>query len=193
MADPVYPVHRVTAGEDHFDLAGLMSDEMAQVKAWTGHKNRAEFYQAMQDEDPDALTAAFSLVKWRKESKLPRWGEVRVCLDDLRWSRVVDNRQVELIAEERDGKPLIVQVDGNGDPLKEGDSYLEPTGADGEKLGFVLPKTPEGHLRWRFTDTGEDVRPTEQPPTSGSSGSPSTAKTPRSSGSGSGTKTTEAA
>lgn len=195
MAEPVIPVHRITADDGtHFDLADLMSDEMAQIKSWTGCKNRAEFYDALRQEDPDAITAAFTLVKRRNGEPDAAFRGTRVNLDRLVWTRVVDDRPVDLIVEERDGEPLIVQLDKKGDPLTDDQgAYLDPTYADDEIRGFVLLKTPEGHLRWRYVDTGEEVRPTEEPPASGSSGSPSTEKTRRGSDSTSGTQSTNAA
>lgn len=193
MADPVQPIHRLTHDKEHFDLADLWSDEMAQVKSWTGFSNRQEFYQALQNEDADAVVAAFSLVKWRAENKVPRWSEVRVNMNALAWSRIVGDREVAVLLEERDGKPLVVQVDKNNEPIKDAKGgYLDPTGADDERVGFALLKTDEGYLRWKFTDTGEEVRPTTEP-TSGQNDSPSTAKKRSSSASGSGTGATEAA
>src|SRR4051794_2346867 len=187
MADPV---HRLSCGDEHFDLAGLMSDEMAHVKSWTQLKNRRDFYQALQDEDPDAVTAAFTLARRRDGNPNCRFSEVKVNLDDLIWSRHIDGRKVEVSYDAADdGSPLQVLLDDRFRPLRNSDGgYLLPTGEEGERVGpAVLFDGDE--IRWRYTDTGEDVNPTVQPATSGSTGSPTTATKRRGGGSDSGTPT----
>lgn len=197
MADPVIPINRVTIGDLYFDLAALMSDEMEQVSIWTGgaYKNRQEFYAALREELPRAVVAALHVAKWRKTGEKPRYDDKwRVNLDDIRWSRHVGGKAVDVSMEkDSDGAPLVVVVDAKGQPVRDGKNYKLPTGDEGEKVGFILHKDEDGNLRWYYVDTGEDVRPTQMPATSGSTGSPSTATKPPRSASASGTPTTDAA
>ena len=197
MADLVIPVRRVTIGDLYFDLANLMSDEMEQVSIWTGgaYKNRQEFYAALGDEIPPAIVAAMHLAKWRKTGEKPRYDDKwRVNLDDIQWMRHVGGRAVDVKMEkDADGSPLLVVVDAKGEPVKDGKNYKLPTGDEAENVGFALHKDDDGNLSWYYTDTGEDVRPTKAPATSGSTGSPSTATKRERSASVSGTPTTDAA
>lgn len=176
MADPVL---RVTSGDQHFDFAGLMAHEMVQVQKWTGIEKRREFHKAIRDEVPSAVLAAFTLVEWRAAGTddPPRWGSAKVDLDALAWSWHVDGRAVDMVVEtDDDGRKLLAVLDERGNPKRDGDGFVEPTGDPDERVGVVPILDDEGNTQWRYADTGEDIRPTEPPATRGSTGSTTTAK-----------------
>ena len=161
MADPV---RRITSGDKHFDFAGLMSNEMIQVTKWTGIEKRSDFHQAILNGDATAAQAAFTVVAWRElgptnEVDPPRWGSVVVDVDDLKGFLHVDGRRVELLYErEENGDPLFVLADKDGLPVKDGKGkYVKPTGAEGEQKAIVPLLHPDGSLKYKFVDTGEEV------------------------------------
>jgi hypothetical protein len=182
------PVRRIVSGDKHFDFSGLMAHEMIQVTKWTGIEKRRDFYAKILEEDPLALQAAFALVEWRasESEEPPRLNVAKVDLDDTKGFLHIDGRKVELLMErDSDGEPLLVVINDQGEPVpgnKKG-SYRLPTGAvddDGkptEKVGIVPLKHPDGSWRYRYVDTGEDVDPTPETATPGSTGSSTTAKT----------------
>lgn len=175
MADPV---SRLSCGDEYLELRGLMSDEMALVKRWTGLKNRQAFYDALIDEDPEAIQAAFTLARRRATDKpeAVRFNQTRVNLDDLRWTRVVDGRQVDWRVElDDDGKPLMACLDDQGRPMRDEDGeFVKPSGSRDERVGPVLILTDDGKPSWFYVDSGDDVLPTTEPTTSGSNGSSTT-------------------
>lgn len=194
MADPVIPVHRLSCGDEYFDLSDLWSDEMAQVKSWTGLKNKAEFHAALKEEDPDAVAAAFTIARRRGGDKGCRFSAVRVNLDLLKWSRHLDGRTVEVDYDKNDdGSAVEVVFDpAKQMPVLEGGEFVLPTGDEDEVVGPAVHYDESGNLLWRYVDTGEQVRPTSQPAPSGTTGSPSTETTSGDgSDSGSGTPMTD--
>lgn len=164
MADPVL---RITHGDDSFDLRGLTAQEMAKVKTETGFRNRQEFFDAITDEDPAAILAAFLLARIRKGEK-PRWDDIDVNLDDVIAGFYDDTgRQVE----------PVIQTDDDGRPVLR----------DGVPVG---ERDEQGNLKWRYVDSGDPVPPTGSAETTSS---PDTTPKPgESSASGSGIPTTVA-
>lgn len=153
MADPKL---RITHDGDTFDLRGLTAKEMAKVKTETGFKNRAEFFDAITEEDPDALIAAFVIARTRKGETV-RWSDVDIDLDKVEAGYYDDDdREVEPVFETVDGELLLVKRDDDGRVLKDdGGNYIpDPNGSP------VGKRDDRGRLIWRYADTGEEVPPT---------------------------------
>lgn len=130
MADPTMVI---SFGDEEFRLAGLKASEMLKVKAWTGCKNRQEWFTAISDEDPEALLAALVIAKQRKGENL-RFSDADFEFDDLDGKFVDDQgREVEPVLELND--------DGS---MKKDDA------------GAPIPaKDEHGHPQWRAVESGE--------------------------------------
>lgn len=154
MAEPVL---RITHDGFSFDLRGLTAKEMAKVKTETGLKNRREFFDAITDEDPEALIAAFVLARTRAGETV-RWADVDVDLDDVQAAYYDDtDREVEPVFEtNEDGSLLLIKRDDNDRPLRDerGDFIPDPNGSP------VGKRDARGALQWRYVDSGDLVPPT---------------------------------
>lgn len=177
------PVLRISYDGHHFDLRGLKAKEMAQVKTETGLRSRREFFDAITDEDPDAMIAAFALAR-RREGENVRWSDVDVDLDQVEAGYYDDtDREVEPVFEMDGDSLLLVKRDENDRPLRD-DSGAYIRDPNGSPVG---KRDEQGRLVWRYVDTGEPVPPTDSAVTS----SPPTTPTPgESSESDSGTRLT---
>lgn len=170
MAEPVL---RITHGDYSFDLRGLTAKEMAKVKAETGFANRREFFDAITDEDPNAIIAAFVLARTRNDEKV-RWDDIDVDLDEVRAAYYDStDREVEPVFETNDdGSMLLVKWTDDGRAVKdEAGKYIPDP--NGEPIG---KRDKHGRLIWRYVDTGEEVPPTGSAETTTSS--PATTSTP---------------
>lgn len=150
MAEPVL---RITHGDYTFDFRGLTAKEMAKVKTETGFTNRGEFFDAITDEDPNAMIAAFVLARTR-QGETVRWGDVDVDLDTVEAGYYDDtDRQVEPVFQTDDDGSLVLDDDGDPKPSRD----------------------KQGRVIWRYVDTGEEVPPTDSAETTPS---PATTPTP---------------
>lgn len=152
-------------GEKELLVKGIMLDELIQVCSWGGYKNKAEWIQAFNDEQPLALQAGYALAVWRETKQKPKLAELNFDTDTVD-SRMVDEtgQTVELVFETNE--------DGT---LKLTDSKPVPSLND------------QGRLQFRYTESGELV------PTEGAqeATSPTPRKRGSSSGSASSTPTSE--
>lgn len=155
MADPKL---RITHDGVSFDLRGLTAKEMARVKTETGLRNRGEFFDAITDEDPDALIAAFVIARTRAGETV-RWSDVDVNLDDVEAGYFDDSdREVEPVFETAgDGSLLLVKRDDDGRVLKDDKGHYIPD-PNGTPVG---KRDDRGRLIWRYVDGSGDVPPTE--------------------------------
>lgn len=134
----------VTHGDDTFKLKGLMASEFSKVKKWTGgdYVNHHDWFRAILNHDPDAILAAFTLLRFR-ENPETRWGDVDVDLTvvESRWCDD-DGRAVRMRYQTDDDGNLKVDDDGLPIPVRDG-------------------KNPV----WEYVDTGDAVPPTPSPET----------------------------
>ena len=151
------PVLRIRHGEYTFDLRGLTAKEMAKVKTETGLKNRREFFDAITDEDPEALIAAFVIARLRAGEQV-RWADVDLDLDDVEAGYYDDtDREVEPVFETvEDGSLLLIKRDDSDRPVKDdkGNFIPDPNGSP------VGKRDSKGNLLWRYVESGEPVPPT---------------------------------
>lgn len=154
MAEPVL---RITHGDHSFSFRGLTAKEMAKVKTETGLANKQAFFDAIIDDDPDALIAAFVLARTRAGEKV-RWDDVDINLDDVQAAYYDEtDREVEPVFETDDNdRILLVKRDEAGRPVKDNGKWV--TATDGEPVG---KRDKQGRLIWRYVDTGEEVPPTD--------------------------------
>lgn len=135
MADPVV---LIGFGDEEFALAHVTVQEMAKVKSWTAFRNRNVWFDAIRDEDPDALIAAYVLVKQRKGESV-RFSEVDFDLDSLT-AKLVDETgsEIEPVLERNaDGS---IKTDAKGQPVPALDA--------------------QGRVQWVYTSNGAPVPPT---------------------------------
>lgn len=162
MAEPVL---RVTYDGHTFDLRGISAKEMARVKTETGLANRREFFDAITDEDPNALIAAFVLARTRAGESV-RWDDVDVVLDEVEAGYYDDtDREVEPVYEMDGDSLLLVKRDDNDRPVKDAQGEYIPD-PNGSPIG---KRDKRGNLIWRYVDTGEEVPPTDSVETQSSS------------------------
>lgn len=129
------------AGED-IPTAGITVQEMRQVKLWTGATTRREWMTAILAEDPDALIAAYCIAQRRHGEDLS-FKDADFDLDTLTARFVApDGREVEPKVERDRAKSP--KLDDKGQPIP------------------VLDK--KGAQVWVYTDTSDDVPPTETAP-----------------------------
>lgn len=132
------PKIQVTLGDETFTLSGLKVQEMAKVKSWTSLKNREEWWKAITEEDPDALIAAYVLVKQRKGEQV-RFSDADFDLDTF---------DVDLVDEQ--GRKVMPVFEQNTDgTVKTRDD------------GSPIPALKDGEAQWKYVETGEPVPPTE--------------------------------
>lgn len=130
MADPTLVI---SFGDEEFRLAGLKAQEVMKVKAWTGFKNRKEWFTAISEEDPEALIAALVIVKQRKGENV-RFADADFDFDDLDGKFLDEQgREVEPVMETNDDGSL--RKDEKGDPIPVTDEH--------------------GAQQWRTVETGE--------------------------------------
>lgn len=151
----------VTLGDEEFRLDRVTVKEVDRVCGLTSYKNKREWFDGITAEEPKATIAAYIIAKARKGEKV-RWDDVDFP-DDVN-ARFVDEagREVEPRFETND--------DGT---VKTFDN------------GLPVPVLRDSKTVWVFSDTGEEVPPTEEvatatsdtPPTLGSS-SESASSTP---------------
>lgn len=128
---------QVTLGDTEFRLDRVKVSETERVVSMTGYRNKREWFDAIQAEEPKALIAAYIIAKARQGEKI-RWDDVD--FDDDVNARWVDDdgREVEPLFEKNDDGTF--KTDENG--------RLVPVLRDGEAV-------------WVFSDSQEEVRPTE--------------------------------
>lgn len=135
MSDPVAVI---TFGDEEFSLAHVSAQEVIKVKAWTGCKNRQEWFTAITEEDPEALVAALVLAKQRKGETV-RFADADFDFDDLDVKFVDDQgREVEPINQTNDDGSL--KLDAQGRPLPSLDKDGKQQWRDvtsGEVIPFV--------------------------------------------------------
>lgn len=148
MAEPTMVIRM---GDEELRLDEVSAQEMVRVKTWTGLRNRAEWWRAISEEDPEALLAAYCLAKARKGEEV-RYSEADFPLSSLdAWFVDDTGRQVtpQVEVDERGN----VRLDEQGRPIP------------------VLDEL--GRQRWVDKATGEPV-PFDQTPSSTSLSSPLT-------------------
>lgn len=132
MADPSV---LISFGTEEFSLAHVSAQEVIKVKAWTGFKNRKEWFTAITDEDPQALVAALMIVKQRKGEDI-RFSDADFDMDDLS-AKFVDDQGREV-------EPVLKTA-------KDGTLILDDKGA-------VIPITDKaGKQQWRDVTSGDVI------------------------------------
>ena len=145
------PTLVVTLGDVEFPMSGVTLQEMYKVTSTTRYKNKREWFAAIQDDEPEALIAAYVMAKARAGETV-RFNDANFDLDDMA-AKLVDEtgREVEPVLE------------------KNPDGSLKFTENDDGSQGTPIPVLDgQGQPQWVYSDTGEPVRPTSaaEPPTS---------------------------
>lgn len=135
MADPTLVI---TIGEEEFPLAHVTAQEVLKVKAWTGFRNRKEWFTAITDEDPEALIAALVIAKQRKGDDV-RFSDADFDFDDLDGKFLDDTgRQVEPVLKQAKDGTLILDDDGKPIPVTDKNGQQQWRDVEsGEVLPFV--------------------------------------------------------
>lgn len=118
MADPTLII---TFGEDEFPLAHVTAQEVMKVKAWTGCRNRRDWYNAISEEEPGALIAALVIARQRKNIPAD-FATADYDLDEIQAKFLDDaGREVEpVLVENPDGSPKL-DADGAVIPVLAAD------------------------------------------------------------------------
>lgn len=146
------PTLIVTLGDVDFSMAGVTAQEMYKVVGTTRYKNKREWFTALENDEPEALIAAYIMAKARKGESV-RFADANFNLDDMS-ARLVDDSGREV-------RPVL-EVDADGS-IKY---TVNPDGTQGRPIPVL---DGQGDPQWVYADTNEPVPPTEaapQPPTS---------------------------
>ncbi|MGZ4663722.1 MAG: hypothetical protein ACXV5Q_01380 [Frankiaceae bacterium] len=137
----IQPVVRVSFGDEHFDVVNLMATDVRKIRAWTGCSNKQAWLQALGEQDIDAITAAYVLMRQRRGESI-RFDDADFDTDDL----TIDTLDPKT---ERPISPKWV-LDAEGEPALN--SKNQP----------VPEKDAHGQPVWTFDDDGSTVPPTSK-------------------------------
>ena len=134
----------MSMGGKELRLEAVTLKELLQITAWTGYKNKSEWVQALNFGEPLALQAAYALATWRDSKSKPKLDELDFDTDDMD-SRLVDetDQTVEAVFELNEDGTLKIGADGR--PVVTLDSDGEP--------------------QFRYSESGDLIRPTSAPAT----------------------------
>lgn len=120
MADPSLII---TFGEDEFPLSHVTAQEVIKVKTWTGVRNRRAWYQAISDEEPEALVAALVIARLRKNIPAD-FATADYDLDEIQAKFIDDaGREVE---------PVLLLKDDGSPKLDDDGAVIPVLGSDGK-------------------------------------------------------------
>jgi hypothetical protein len=149
MADPTLII---TFGADEFPLSHVSAQEVIKAKMWTGCRNRRAWFNAIGDEEPEALLAALVIAKQRKGEPVD-YATVDFDLDGIDAKFIDDGgREVEpvfmtdsegAVMKDSSGAPIAV-TDKNGKPQWRdvATGTVIPFGISESKTTSITPLTP---------------------------------------------------
>lgn len=144
-------------GDKELRVEHITLKEMLQICAWTSYKNKSEWLQGLQNDEPVALQSAYALAAWRDVGEKPRLGEIDFDMDTLN-SKLVDET----------GEEVVLVFETNDDGTLKLDEDKKP----------ILTLDERGRPQLRYAVSGELLPPTEATPST-------TSPTPRKRGSSS--------